>query len=562
MLWTLWRAILVEFWRLLLLSTGVLVTVVAFAATVKPLADGKLTADQAIRFMVYAIPPMLAYALPFAGGFAATLAYHRFETDNEITAAKAGGIPYGRILFPAILSGAMLAGGLWALNDRVIPVFLTRMQEMITRDFAGLMVTSLSQGESAKIGKTEIHADDVREMPVEDGSPVEQQFLLSGVAMVETDTEGHIVIDGTSKRAWIFLLPVWALGPEDRARIGDDNATAVLMKFVDVSIYRDGAPQSAEELIAPAIPIPSVFEDDPKYASGSELKRIKDDPDSMSFVDRWRVMLARSIAASETLRTFQKDLISGSPVVLSTPDGGAIRILGGAIGAPSESWVISPVRETGLIEIEVEPGAGRRDRLRATSAMLTMQRPAEKDPLADQSMGNKSRFRLTLDGVTVLGTDAAGSTEMATTSYGDLTPDVDPLPGLLELNSAALLEMGEPLAAAQPESFLGVTMRGLRREIDFLKREVLSKQHERMAMSAQCLVMVLFGAVMALRLSNSTPLVVYLWSFFPALLSVIVLESGQQMVHQRGVAGLPLIWSAILGLAILTFIAYRGLARR
>ena len=562
MLWTLWRAILVEFWRLLLLSTGVLVTVVAFAATVKPLADGKLTADQAIRFMVYAIPPMLAYALPFAGGFAATLAYHRFETDNEITAAKAGGIPYGRILFPAILSGAMLAGGLWALNDRVIPVFLTRMQEMITRDFAGIMVTSLSQGESAKIGKTEIHADDVREMPVEDGSPVEQQFLLSGVAMVETDTEGRIVIDGTSKRAWIFLLPVWALGPEDRARIGDDNATAVLMKFVDVSIYRDGAPQSAEELIAPAIPIPSVFEDDPKYASGSELKRIKDDPDSMSFVDRWRVMLARSIAASETLRTFQKDLISGSPVVLSTPDGGTIRILGSAIGAPSESWVISPVRETGLIEIEAEPGAGRRDRLRATSAMLTMQRPAEKDPLADQSLGNKSRFRLTLDGVTVLGTDAAGSTEMATTSYGDLTPQVDPLPGLLELNSAALLEMGEPLATAQPESFLGVTMRGLRREIDFLKREVLSKQHERMAMSAQCLVMVLFGAVMALRLSNSTPLVVYLWSFFPALLSVIVLESGQQMVHQRGVAGLPLIWSAILGLAILTFIAYRGLARR
>jgi len=562
MLWTLWRAILIDVWRLLLLSTAVLVTVVAFAATVKPLADGKLTAYLAIRFMFFAIPPMLAYALPFAGGFAATLAYHRLATDNEVTAAKAGGVGYGRILFPAILSGVLLGGGLWGLNDRVIPVFLTRMQEMITRDFAGIMVTSLSQGESAKIGNTEIHADDVQEIPPEDGSPVQQQFLLSGVAMVETDTGGNIVIDGTAKRAWIFMLPVWALGPEDRARIGDDNATAVLMKFVDVAIYRDGAPQSAEELIAPAIPIPSVFEDDPKYASGSELRRIKDNPDLMSFVDRWRVTLARSIAAERTLRTFQLGLGSGRPIVLNTPDGGTIRVLGASIGAPTEDWIIRPVRETGVIEIEIEPRSGRSDRLRASGATLTTQKPADQDPLANRALGNKSRFRLSLEGVTVLGSEANAATELATTSYSDLTPIVDTLPGLLELDSAAMLEVARPMGEARPEAFLARTVRGLDREILFLNREVLSKQHERLAMSAQCLVMVLCGAVMALKLSRSTPLVVYLWSFFPALLSVIILESGQQMVHQKGASGLPVLWGAILVLAVLTYGAYRGLAKR
>ncbi len=562
MLWTLWRAILIEFWRLLALSTAVLVTVVAFAATVKPLADGKLTADQAIRFMVYAIPPMLAYALPFAGGFAATLAYHRFETDNEITAAKASGIGYGRILFPAVVSGAILAGGLWTLNDRVIPVFLTRMQEMITRDFAGLMVASLSQGESAMIGNTEIHADDVQEIPPKEDSPVEQQFMLTGVAMIETDAQGEIVIDGTAKRAWISMLPVWALAPEDRSRIGDDDATAVLINFIDVSIHRDGAPQSADRLVAPAIPIPSVFEDDPKYASGSQLKQIIANPDSMSFVDRRRVRLARGLAAERTLGTIQSDLKAGRPIVLNGADGSVLRVLGSRIDAPNERWTIGPVRETGAIEIEASPPSGRTDRLRAAGATLSPEKPADRDPLADQTLGNKSRFTLSLSGVRVLGSGDAAPTEIATTTYTGLMPTADALPDLLGRDSAALLELATLSQSQVPDSYVSQQAARLELEIAKLKREVLSKQHERMAMSAQCLVMVLFGSVMALRLRDSTPLVVYLWSFFPALLSVVILESGQQMIHQKGLAGIPVIWSAILGLALLSFVAYRGLAKR
>lgn len=562
MLWTLWRAILIEFWRLLLLSTAVLVMVVAFAATVKPLADGKLTADQAIRFMFFAIPPMLAYALPFAGGFAATLAYHRFETDNEITAAKASGIGYGRILFPAILSGAILAGGLWTLNDRIIPVFLTRMQEMITRDFAGIMVTSLSQGESATIGNTEIHADDVQEIPPKEDSPIEQQFMLTGVAMIETNAAGDIVIDGTARRAWISMLPVWALAQEDRSRIGDDNATAVLINFIDVSIHRDGAPQSADRLVAPAIPIPRVFEDDPKYASGTELQEIIENPDSMSFVDRRRVWLARGLAAERTFGTFRNELDAGRPIELTGADGSVLRVLGGRIDAPSDTWAIGPVRETGAIEIEVTPLSGRTDRLRAASATLSPEKPADRDPLADQTLGNKSRFTLSLSGVTVLGSEEAAPTEIATTTYSSMMPAADALPDLLERDSAALLELSTQTRSDKPDSYIARQAILLEREIAHLKREVLSKQHERMAMSAQCLVMVLFGSVMALRLRDSTPLVVYLWSFFPALLSVVILESGQQMIHQKGVTGIPVIWSAILGLALLTYAAYRGLAKR
>lgn len=558
MLWTLWRAILVEMWRLLLLATAVLVTVVAFAATVKPLADGKLTADQAIRFMVYAIPPMLAYALPFAAGFAATLAYHRFATDNEVTAAQAGGVSHRRLLVPAALTGLVLAGGLWAMNDRVIPVFLRRMEEMITRDFARIMVASLRQGESATIGDTEIHADHVEQVAPEAGSPVLQQFLLAGVAMVETDGSGAIQIDGTAKRAWILLLPVWALGAEDRARIGDDDATAVVMKFIDVTIYRDGAPQSADPLVAPAIPIPSVFEDDPKYASGAELRRIARDPDSMSFVDRRRVALARSEAAGDCYTRFARALSQGAAVELRAGDGTTVRVLGAALRADGTDWVIEPVRETGAVEVEVVGAGGRTDRLRARAARLAMQTPAEDDPLANRAQAGGSRFELSLSGVRVLGSGGAAGTELASTTYRDLFPQDDPLPALLAMSSEELLGR----EGVQRQGAVDDAAQRLKKEIRSLRREVLSKSHERVVMSVTCMVMVVLGAVMAMRLRDATPLVVYLWSFFPALFAVIVQEAGQEAVHNGGAGMLPVQYAGAIALAVISLLAYRSLARR
>jgi lipopolysaccharide export LptBFGC system permease protein LptF len=563
MLWTLWRAILIDFFRLLLLATAVLVTVVAFAATVQPLADGKLTTDQAIRFMVYAIPPMLAYALPFAAGFAATLTYHRFAAENEITAAHAGGVSHFKLLVPAILSGLLLGGVLWGLNDRVIPRFLTRMEEMITRDFARIMVASLKQGKSATIGDTEIHADQVEQIPPEPGSPVQQQFLLAGVAMVETDSTGRIIIDGTAKRAWILMLPVWALNEADRARIADDDATAVILKFIDVTIYRNGAPQSADPLIAPAIPIPSMFQDDPKYATGAELRATLEDPDRMNFVDRQRIATARVMAAYECYAAFAAELAAGRPITLVGADGSRVRVLGSALASDGANWTITPLPETGRLEIDITHRNGRVDRVLAASAHLASQSPADDDPLADRSDRGGSRFQLALAGVRVL--DASGSsTELAATNYANLMPQTDPLPGLLAMDSESIVEAAQPASAEGTPTHNPVianAARKLRNDVDSLRREVFSKQQERWAMSAQCLVMVLCGSVMALRLKDATPLIVYLWSFFPGLFCVIMLESGQQAVHANGLTGLPVLWGAIAALGAVTLVAYRRLIR-
>ncbi|MFN7022309.1 MAG: hypothetical protein ACK4WH_13405, partial [Phycisphaerales bacterium] len=86
--------------------------------------------------------------------------------------------------------------------------------------------------------------------------------------------------------------------------------------------------------------------------------------------------------------------------------------------------------------------------------------------------------------------------------------------------------------------------------VDDLMREVLSKQQERLAMSAACLVMVLIGATMALRLRDSLPLAVYMWAFFPALATVICISAGQRMTHGSGLVGLPLLWAGVAALGV------------
>ena len=65
--WILWRTMFLELARLVLITAGVLVSVVAFAGAIKPLGDGKLEPGDVMWFMVLSIPPMLAYVLPLEG---------------------------------------------------------------------------------------------------------------------------------------------------------------------------------------------------------------------------------------------------------------------------------------------------------------------------------------------------------------------------------------------------------------------------------------------------------------------------------------------------------------
>jgi hypothetical protein len=73
--------------------------------------------------------------------------------------------------------------------------------------------------------------------------------------------------------------------------------------------------------------------------------------------------------------------------------------------------------------------------------------------------------------------------------------------------------------------------------------------------------MILTGALTALLLSRKLPLTVYLFTFGPALLTMVTISGGQQLVKQVGAPGLALMWAGVAGLAAYTFIVYWKLSR-
>lgn len=562
---TLWRHISGELWKLMLLATTVLVAVIAFAATVKPLADGKLTAVEAIRFMLLAVPPMLAYALPFAAGLAATLAYHRFAQDNELTAAHAGGMSHRSVLLPAIASGLLLAGGLGMLNDQVIPSFLKRMEQVIRTDIAQIIVRTMEQGETARIDNVEIHADAVAEARPEPGSPYERQILLTGVAAVELDDEGEVTTEVIARQAWLLLMRAGVLSVEERGTLDDDELVAVI-QFRDAVGTSDGRLINNDTLTTPPVALPSSFKDDPKFLTGGELRRLKGEPERMNWIDADRRRLARAMAAMQTISGLKRRVDDEQVALLEGVDGRAVRVRTSRVQASSAGfWELQPVEPGEPLEIEINQPDGTLELMTAATARLELERADDAGPLTREE-DTRLSFRLELGDVT-LGALTPGlptGTGRAEMSIRSLRAPGDVFGSLDALSSGELIALAEAHAEPGTPSYsaaIATAADNLERRIDKLRREVRSKQHERLAMSAACLVMIVLGALMAIRLRDALPLVVYLWAFFPALACVILISTGQQTIHDRGAMGVPVLWSGVVALAGYAIVVYKQVRR-
>jgi len=564
---TLWKYIFLETIRLVLIAACVLVTVIAFAVTVKPLGDGKLNAAQAVSFMLFAIPPMLAYALPFAAGFGTTLAYHRLADDNEITAAKAGGLSYRQILAPALAIGLLLALAVGLLNDQIIPRFLTRMEHMITQDLTQVMVNQLDRGQSAVFGDTEIHADRVINYPLKPDSPYERTVRLDGLVAIETEADGRISLEATSSTAWLYIFRAAALPEANRGGFKPDDLIAKIV-FDDGVVFSDGRYGDIANQESPAWALPSAFDDDPKYLTGAELARLHDHPESMSFIETRRLDLARALATAQTIRTLERKASTTRQLVFNAPAERTLfvstsRITWNDLGY----WDIAPLPGQPTVEIEEQASDGTVTRSQAAVARPF---PQTSTPSAEGFFNPNAsvaavslRFRLELQDITVGTSTGDARLDTVTQIPGDvingLTTEDDPMPQLAALSSADLLDRAVPY---QSQGEITARATTLTRMIEDLGREVLSKRHERYAMSASCLVMVLTGAVMALKLKDKMPLVVYLWSFFPALTTIIMIASGQSTIHKEGAVGIPVLWSGVVGLTAYTLLTLRNLARR
>lgn len=548
---TLWWFVLAELARLVLIVAGVLVTVITFALTIKFFADGVLGPVETLRFMAFAAVPMLQYALPFAAGFAATLTYHRLASDNELTGARAGGMSHRTILAPAMAIGLGLALTLSVLSELVIPRFLLSMESLVGQSVAKLIVNSIRQRQPIENDNYRIYADDVRIVDVE-GGIADRELVLLGVAVVQVDDEGAVEAEAFSQMAQVALVPGVDV---DEGGIPRD-VTRIHIRLHDaIARGKDGwfRVNPANHIIS----VPSRFDDDPKFLTITELRKAYREPDRLSPVNDRRISLAVHEAMRQSLEIAERNIAESRRFVMVVEGGPTLVIRSRAItwSKPRDGWILSPAPGSDRVEIEQFSQSGGRLQISATDAVL-------KADLGTDLKTSKLDFRLELTGV-ITRTEGGGGGAPEEVEIKSLRMRDSPLSELLALPSEELLDVVEHrIAGDSPDSFVEVPATVLRDRIDRLRREIVSKQHERLAMSAACLVMVLAGAVSAIRLKDKLPLRVYLWSFFPSLLTLLTISGGQQMVEQSGLPGLFLLWGGVGAFSIYTLLTYLNLRRR
>lgn len=570
--WTLIGHITFELWRHVLLIATVLVLVTAFGATVQHYARGQLTAVDTLKFMGLAAVPMLAYAIPFSGALAGTLAYHRMAQERELMAAQAGGMSLVALLAPAIVTGVVLTATLGVLSEQVIPRFLQRMGEVASGQAAGIISRTIERGEAVQVEGFLLYADQVF-TPEVDEPGVQAHLVLLGAHLVKLDPEGEMVSWGAAERADLFVMKPREITEADLATPGEspgapgERVSEVIYRVReavgDAGRLADGKVGEFRDTLL----MPGGAGDRPKFLTWGEMRRAYRNPDPLGPIDAARRDLAFHLALRMVIDRTVNELRGGGAVQVVGADGSTLVLRAGGIGWDPDAlaWRLEPRGSQPIVVERYRPergGARSFDRFEMPSG--TIEARLTGDP-SDRGM------ELLLHGENVRTAVAQGPDTAARVggvrdemTLGPLKVEGDPVSQTLAMSSpellAAVAAHNERWGSEDP--FLTPPTTDLRMRIGKMRREILGTHQERLALSASALVLAIAGAIAAIRFQDAPPLTAYLAAFLPALAMVLVISAGQEMVEDYGPVALPVLWGGPAVLAGLVVLASLRLGRR
>ncbi len=89
-----------------------------------------------LRFFWLGLPQIMTYTFPMGALLASLLAFGRLSSNSEITAIRAGGISFGRIVLPIALASWVLVCLTFVLNEKVAPRLTGEALDMVKEAIA------------------------------------------------------------------------------------------------------------------------------------------------------------------------------------------------------------------------------------------------------------------------------------------------------------------------------------------------------------------------------------------------------------------------------------------
>lgn len=545
------RMIVRELLRTGALSTGVLVTVIAFGAAIKPLSDDDLfTVWQVGTYITLAMVPMLQFALPFAAGFAGTMSLHRMTSDNEVVAAAASGISYRRLLAPIVVLGLVLTMAMVGLTQFAIPQFWGLLERTVARDVTVLFERTIGAGEPFVLGDLQVWADRIVREPDEDlPEGADARLRLYEVAVADLAADGRVATDVTASQVAIDVY----------RRPGE---TVLSLRMGEAVAFRpaDGMLAWMERPEAAMIRIPTNLRDSPKRMTLPELLDLLEVPDDHIRVRGFRRELALAMRFEDAVADIGTRLESGA-AELTSRTAGTYRIenarregrrlvpLAGdsIIVRQSEGGTDRRIFEARFARLSEDPGAG----LGTVTSGLTV---GERDEPEDL------RLQMELNDVAWFDADDPRNRNLRET----VPLEALRLPGFDDRRTLAAT--GDELIAALEAGDYPSAVQTRRARLDEytedLRREIRARMVSRFATSLTAMLLVLLGATLAMWRRGDTPLTIYLYAFLPSVLDLILISSGEHLVRDGAVVqGMLLMWSGNAILAGFIGFAFLKLSR-
>ncbi|MEM9415489.1 MAG: LptF/LptG family permease [Planctomycetota bacterium] len=578
MLWTLYRYILRELLKILVLTSVVLVTVMSFGAAIKPMQDGLLGPASLVKFVLFTMPTVLGFALPFAGAFSATLVFTRLVADNEVLACCAGGLSYRKVLTPAFGLGLVLMLSMLVLSNTVIPGFWKAARNTIEGDVLGVLVGQLNQNQPY-VFRDEglvLYAQSAQQRPPTETETVQgmipQQYIeLRGVAFGQFDKNtGEVFNDTTASRAGVLLI-----------RDEDSGRSYITLRLRDPMFYnaRTGELRSDQaqfgQIDTDPIYLPNPVEDKAVFFNLEELIDLWGQPDRYDRVREAKLALTSAIERQEMRLSLIEALTEGRP-------GEGYIVLEGGIRGDHYMLSAPRVEQTGQ-GVRLDAAEGLRVTVdRYNNAELRgvpeLRFEAEYGEITIQTSEFSGRPEAKLTLLNVVVTDpilADSANEHKRHDFAPMGWVGELLPGQ-QLEAMSARDLGA--LAKQDRYTADVDVREgknrLAYEIMKLTLRISAQVHTRVATAVACLLLIVLGAVLAIRMKGRIPLIVFFWSFLLAMLTLLMIYAGQNMatkldpellktgaVNWRQIAGLGVLWGGNLVTLIVIGREYCRIAR-
>ena len=127
------RQLLPVFFLGIMAFTALILGVGGIYKMIRIAEDNNVNITVVVTAFVFKLPEIVTYTLPMATLFCILLVFNRMSSDLEITACRAGGVSFVRLLAPAVAFAFGVSLFALFMNDRAVPAANARFNQLIEK---------------------------------------------------------------------------------------------------------------------------------------------------------------------------------------------------------------------------------------------------------------------------------------------------------------------------------------------------------------------------------------------------------------------------------------------